>query len=392
MRTLFTTQAGSGHWRPLMPLAKAMQAAGHDVAFATTPVACAPLGDLGFRCFPVGIDDWLIEPGAAQTARHDPTMPAATVWVDVFVNIRATHALPDLLTTCEAWRPELLVREMTELAGCVAAERIGIPHAAVQVGAWRPELHALIGPALDSLRGRVGLRSDPKRTMPFRYLLLTQVPPRFIDPVQPLPATAHPMRYLPFDAGSGAQEQVQGWIETLEARPTVYATLGTVNNRTPGLAAAILAALRDEPINLILTIGPNADPEEFGEQPPHVRVEQYVPQSLLLSSCDLVVCHGGFGTVLTALDAGLPLVIIPTAADQPDNARRCADLGVAEVIGPEQRTPEAIQAAVRAVLSEPRYRRSAERLRAQMRAAPDLPNTVGLLEQLARKKRPLVAR
>jgi UDP:flavonoid glycosyltransferase YjiC (YdhE family) len=391
MRIVFTTQAGSGHWRPLVPLARALQAVGHEVAFATTPIACEALADLSFRCFPVGIDDWLVDPGAAP-ARHDPTTPAASVWVDVFVNIRAMRALPDVLAVCEVWRPDLLVREMTEFAGCVAAERLGIPHAAVQVGAWRPELHTLIGPALDHLRDRVGLRPDLERVMPFRYLLLTPVPARFIDPARPLPATAHPMRYVPFDVGPVGTGCVPGWIEMLAARPTVYATLGTVNNRTPGLAAAILTALRDEPSNLILTVGSDVDPADFGEQPSHVRVEQYVPQSVLLPHCDLIVCHGGFGTVLTALDAGLPLVIIPIAADQPDNAHRCADLGVAEVISPEQRTPGAIREAVRTVMRNPRYRRNAERLRDEMRVTPDLNHSVALLEQLAREKRPLVAR
>jgi UDP:flavonoid glycosyltransferase YjiC (YdhE family) len=389
MRTLFATQAGSGHWRPLLPLATALQAAGHDVAFATTPVACATLGDLGFRCFPVGVDEWLIEPGAAPTARHDPKTPVDREWVDVFVNIRAQRALPDLLATCEAWRPDLLVREMTEFAGCIAAERLGIPHAAVQVGAWRPDLHALIGPALEGLRGQVGLPPDPQRAMLFRYLLLTPVPASFIDLAQPLPATAHAMRYVPCDVGAGGESWIPKWIETLEACPTVYATLGTVNNRTPELTSVILTALRDEPINLVLTIGSDADPADLGEQPAHVHIERYVPQSLLMPYCDLVVCHGGFGTVLTSLDAGLPLVLIPIAADQPDNARGCADLGVAELISPAQRTPEAIREAVRTLLGEPRYRRSAERLRAEMRAAPDLADAVGLLEQLATEKRSL---
>ena len=76
--------------------------------------------------------------------------------------------------------------------------------------------------------------------------------------------------------------------------------------------------LRDEPINLVLTIGSNADPADLGEQPAHVHIERYVSQSVLMPYCDLVVCHGGFGTVLTALDAGLPLVIIPIEADQPN--------------------------------------------------------------------------
>ena len=390
MRTLFTTQAGSGHWRPLIPLAQAVQIAGHEVAFATTPIACETLVELGFPCFPVGSDEWLVESEPHSTARHDPTAPADLVWVDVFVNLRARRALPDLLATCEAWRPDLLVREMTEFAGCVAAERFGIPHAAVQVGAWRPDLNTQIGSALDGLRVQVGLPSDPERVMPFRYLLLTPVPASFTDPAQPLPATAHPMRYVPFDAGAGGESWIPAWIRTLGTRPTVYATLGTVNNRTPGLAAAILSALRDEPINLVLTIGSDVGPAEFGEQPPHVRIERYVPQSLLLPACDLVVCHGGFGTVLTALDAALPLVIIPIAADQPDNARRCAELGVAEVISPGLRTPEAIRDAVRTVLDEPGYRRRAERLRDEMRATPDLADSVRLLARLAREKQPLL--
>jgi UDP:flavonoid glycosyltransferase YjiC (YdhE family) len=391
MRWIFTTQAGSGHWRPLLPLAQAIRMAGHEVAFATTPVACAALIDLGFCCFPVGIDEWLVEPGTQRTARHDPA-PAASVWVDVFVNMWAKHALPDLLAVCETWRPGLLVREMTEFAGCVAAERLGIPHATVQVGSWRPELQALIGAALDRLRSLVGLGPDPERAMPFRYLLLTSIPMSFIDPGQPLPATAHPMRYVPFDAGSGEERRIPELIGTLEPRPTIYATLGTVNNRTPGLAATILAALRDEPINLVLTVGSDADPAALGEQPSHVHIERYVPQSLLLPFCDLVVCHGGFGTVLTALDAGLPLVIIPIAADQPDNARRCVELGVAEVVDAGTRTPEAIRDAVRTVLGESSYRQRAERLRDKMRAVPDLADTVGLLARLAAEKRPLVIR
>jgi hypothetical protein len=95
MRIVFTTQAGSGHWRPLIPLAQAAQTAGHEVAFATTPVACTALMELGFVCFPVGIDDSLLNLGSRSAGPHDPATPAAAVWVDVFVNVRARHAGDD---------------------------------------------------------------------------------------------------------------------------------------------------------------------------------------------------------------------------------------------------------------------------------------------------------
>lgn len=384
MRALFTSQAGSGHWRPLLPLAMALAAAGHEVAVATTPVACASIAVYGLRCFPVGIDDWRAEAGTPPDL-PGPTAPAAEVWVEVFAKVRAAHALPDLLTVCATWQPDLLVRELTEFAGGLAAERLDLPHAVVQVGAWRPDLLAHVTPALDRLRATVDL---PPASAPLRVgdLLLTLSPPSFLASHQPLPAPARSLRYVPFDVGPEGAEAGPTWSDKLGSRPTVAATFGTVNHRTPGLAATILAAFRDEPVNLVLTAGPDADPAAFGPQPPYVWIERYVPLSRLLPACDVVVCHGGFSTVLTALQAGLPLVLLPVAADQPDTARRCAELGAGAVLGPGERTPEAIRAAVRTVLADPRYRQRAQRLRAELRAAPDLADAVRLLEQLARER------
>jgi len=181
------------------------------------------------------------------------------------------------------------------------------------------------------------------------------------------------------------------WITAMSQRPTVYATLGTAYNRTPGIFSTIRAALKEEPINLIVTLGPGHDPGDFGAQPAHVHLERYLPQSLLFPHCDLVLTHGGSGTVRTALAHGLPMVILPIAADQPENARRCEALGVARVVLPRDRTAEAIREAAHAVLHDPRYRRNAERLRAEMGSLPGPEYAVALLETLARKRQPLIA-
>src|SRR6185437_15787650 len=117
---------------------------------------------------------------------------------------------------------------------------------------------------------------------------------------------------------------------------------------------------------------------------------RYIPQSLLLPYCDLVVCHGGWNTVLAALSVGLPLVLLPLGADQPHNARRCAALRVGCVVGEEERTPEAIRAAVRAVLADPTFRQNAARIRDEMGALPGPEHAVALLERLAREQRPIL--
>lgn len=279
MRALFTTQVVEGHWRPLVPFAHALQRAGHEVAFATTPFACGVIAGHGLCCFPAGVDDWRIPVPRTtrQAARPAGPAQAATVWADVFVGVRAARTLPDLLAIGATWRPDLLVREMTEFGGCVAAECLGIPHAAIQVGPYRPDLERSIAPALDGLRTAVGLPPDLERAMLYRHLLLTPVPPGFQDPDRPLPA-ARTVRWVGYDvAGPGTEEMIPDWLDQPPARPTVYATLGTAYNRTPGLFAAILAGLRDEPLNLIATLGPELDPALFGPLPPHVHLARFLP-------------------------------------------------------------------------------------------------------------------
>jgi UDP:flavonoid glycosyltransferase YjiC (YdhE family) len=77
------------------------------------------------------------------------------------------------------------------------------------------------------------------------------------------------------------------------------------------------------------------------------------------------------------------MVALPLGGDQAANARRCAVLGVARVLPPDQRTPDAIRTAVREVLDDPRYRANAQALRAQFQALPGPERAVQLLEQLA---------
>jgi MGT family glycosyltransferase len=172
----------------------------------------------------------------------------------------------------------------------------------------------------------------------------------------------------------------------------VYATAGTAVNRTPGLLEQFLEALRDEPLNLILTIGRDRDPAEFGPQQPNVHIEPYIPQSLVLPACDVVLSHCGSGTMYAALDHGLPMVNVPIGMDQPENAHRCARLGLGITVSPATRTVNAIRVAVREVLGDPSYRANAQRMQAEMHALPSPSDVVAVLERLATDKRPFDSR
>jgi UDP:flavonoid glycosyltransferase YjiC (YdhE family) len=390
LRVLFTTNPGSGHWHPLIPFADALRAAGHEVAFATAASACAAISGLGYRCFVAGADE---TPEEAHARRERAALPgteaAAWNWQHLFAGVWAERRLPDLLAICAEWCPTVLVREDMEFTGCIAAEQAGLPHAVVQVTAWRPWFHPLIVAPLNRLRESVDLPPDADLIMLYRYLLLVPAPPSFHDSASPLPPTARAVRHVAFDRSG--EEPLPAWVSALSDQPIVYATMGTAFNKVPGILEAVVKGLRDEPITLIVTTGRDRDPADFGLQPPNVHLERYVPQSLLFARCDLVITHGGSGTVMTALGHGLPMVIVPVSADQPDNARRCEQLGVATVIAPESRTPEAFGNAAREVLRAPQYRQEAQRLRKEMDRLPGPEDVVGWLERLAGEKKPVAA-
>ncbi len=394
MRVLFTTLAASGHFHPLVPIARAVEAAGHTVAFACAASFIPTVAQAGFDAFPAGLDT----PGRSLGELFPGWLAVpeyhAAEWVAprVFIEVNAAAITPDLLALGHSWSPDLIVREAAEYGGCVAAEVLGIPHASVRTTAhcYRHSLQHLIAAPLTRLRERNGLPPDPEMVMPFRYLHLAAEPPGFVPAGDEPASTAHLLRPINYDAGGGDLPQ---WVAALPDQPTVYATLGTVVSRRPSGQAtfrAMLDALRDEPINLILTVGRGTDPAQFGPQPENVHIERYIPQGLLLPHCDVAVNQGGFSTITGILNAGLPMVVIPISADQPINAACCAARDVGVMFGPEERTPEMIRSAVRAVLAEPTYRRNAERVRDEMAALPGTDYAVELLEQLAAEKRPLL--
>lgn len=387
MRILITTL----HFHPLMPVAQALAAAGHEVAFVCSEDNRPVVEATKFPFFPAGTSMRELMPALMpRLMAIPPTERESWVMGEAFGGILPARILPDLLTICRDWRPNLVVRDAIEFGGCIAAERLGLPHASVEVGIFFPSswVAQVAGPNLQPLRAGLGLPPDPDLDMLYRYLHLAFVPPSYQDPATPRPPTAHALRTVVFDRSG--DEFLPPWTERQSDAPVVYFTLGvTFNVLARELFAQVIGGLRDEPIDLIVTVGRDQEPAQFGPQPPNVHIERYIPQSLLFPRCDLVVCHGGWGTVLAALGEGLPLVLLPIGADQPQNAARCEALGVGVTVGPEERTPEAIRAAVREVLANPTYQVNAERMRNEMAALPGPEYAVELLERLAVEKQPL---
>jgi len=393
LRLLFTFVGGSGHFDPLVPIARAAEAIGHSVAFGCGSSAVSLVQDAGFTSFAMG-------PEASPAPKRIPLRAVDPEREDRdlrerFAHRAARHRVPLVISLCSEWRPDVLVCDEMDFGAVIAAERMELPFATVLVSAAGSFVRSeVVGEALNEVRAQHDLPPDPQLEMLNRYLVLSPCPPSYRDPGHPLPPTGHSFRpslpgSVPGSLSGSAGVRAPDWSSLVPGEATVYFTLGTIFNMESGdLFERVIVGLRDLPINLIVTVGRHIDPSEFGPQPSNVQIERHIPQSLVLPHCDLVVSHGGSGSVIGALAGGLPSLLIPMGADQPQNAERCSQLGVARVLDVAV-TPETVRVAAAEMLDDPAYRRNAERLRDEIAALPEPAHAVRLLERLASDKRPL---
>jgi UDP:flavonoid glycosyltransferase YjiC (YdhE family) len=134
----------------------------------------------------------------------------------------------------------------------------------------------------------------------------------------------------------------------------------------------ILDALRDEPINVVATVGPDGDMNAFNPLPAHMRIEKFVPQDTLLPHCAAVVCHAGAGTVLGALGHGVPLLVmmLQVAADHYEVASQIVTSGAGLSLPEGDLTAVGVRESLRRLLSNPDYQLAARRIGAQIASIP----------------------
>jgi UDP:flavonoid glycosyltransferase YjiC (YdhE family) len=382
MRILFTTTRGAGHFSPLVPFARACVRAGHEVLVAgAIPVAPqAERAGLPFSGFPEPPED-VLEAVWAPVFSLPLEEQDEYVVREVFAGCHARAALPGTLELIERWGAELVVRESAEFSGAIAAERLGIPHATVGVSLVASTDRLYIGaaaPVVDELSTALGLDPDPGAERLLAAPVLTRAPQSLDDPAAPIDA-------LRFREPREPEVPLPNWWNGSGAR-LVYVSFGSevpTMSFFPGLYRAALAALLKEPLRVLVTIGDKADPAELGELPPHVRVERWVPQEAVMPHAAAMVGHGGSGSTLTALAWGLPMVLLPLFADQPQNARRVDEAGAGVLLDGGPPALAGLGAALRDLLDDPSYAAAAGRIRDEMAALPPVEEAVVALEGLA---------
>lgn len=163
--------------------------------------------------------------------------------------------------------------------------------------------------------------------------------------------------------------------------PLVLVGLSSTVMRQEGLLQRAADALGQLPVRGLITTGPAVDPTVVSARD-NVTVTQWARHADVLPHCSAVITHGGHGTVMKTLIAGVPLVLVPLGRDQPDNAGRVVHAG-AGIRLRKNATVSALRAAISRVTEDPRYRAAARHMAARLAAERDDNRAVDELEQVA---------
>ncbi|GAA0639150.1 DUF1205 domain-containing protein [Kutzneria viridogrisea] len=380
MRVLFSTSPLHGHLFPMVPLAYALQAAGHEVMVSATRNFHGPIEEAGL--LPVG---WLPEievpsfmlrdrSGAQLSHPKDPagrTEAAGRAW-----GRYAAMVLESTLDICRVLRPDLVITEPTDYAAGMAAARLGLPW--VEHG-WGfgglPEFRPAAGAELAPELAELGLSRLPS-------------PDLAVDVWAPDPRRDHAprvrrIRYVPYNG----RAVDPGLPAPRPDRPRICLTFGNNlprygRSRFEPMLQATAKALADTGVEVVVALADDLA-ADWPQAPDQVRVVSWLPLSLVVPRCAAVVHHGGAGTTFVAMLNGVPQLVIPQAADQFANAEHVHRLEAGHHLPAAVGTPERIAVECTRLLADNRYRVAARAAAEENLAAPLPGEIVPELEALA---------
>ncbi|MCL7381511.1 glycosyltransferase [Streptomyces sp. 35G-GA-8] len=362
MRILFSSTPAHGHLLPQFPLAHAFRERGDDVAFLTAGGLAPVLAREGFDLLPAGPTvDVLVAEAARRTGADPKGEPAPEVVAEFFAGARIDLTADEALAAARDWRPELIVTELCDYVGPLAAADLDVPVATLAYGpAMPPEFRAAMDAVAAVRYAERGLTARPAA-----HYLDTCPPAMQQDGWQP-PSGRLPLRPEPHGQGG---RRPSAPADPEPRRPRVLVTFGTVFS-APEVLSPILRELSASDAELRVTLGLTASAEDFDVDHDRVTFVGFTPLSELLHDTDLVVTHGGAGTTLGTLAAGIPMVVVPQGADQFIQADRVAAAGAGLGLPGGTATPEGVAKAASAVLADQGFRAAARTVADQIAAMP----------------------
>ncbi|MEP9353652.1 glycosyltransferase [Xanthobacter sp. KR7-65] len=402
-----------GHYNPLLVLARTLAARGHRTTFVHMADAerlvtgkGAGFAAVGARDYPAGA----LEKYVARLARPNGlwgllgTLKATAAQTDMLC-----RDLPGVLREIGA---DAVIADQTEAAGTLAARHLGLPvistatalllnrepgvpppfvpwpYEAGDKGVIRNNGGYRVTDLLMTPMRRVLKRHgtafglDPFADGGFSQRLTVAQMPRGLDfPRSALPETFH--YGSPWRDAAGVPK-AEAPLPDQDGAPLVFCSFGTLQGGRSDLFRKVAQAAREVGVRLLIAHGgllSRSEAQSLGEA---AEVRAFVPQQEVLKRCAAAVLHCGMNTVLDAMAAGVPLVAMPIAFEQPATAARLAYAGVAEVVPAGRASRSRFAKALWAVLENPAYGQAARRVAAEMAGGGGVGRAADLIEAAVR--------
>lgn len=382
-----------GHAFPIIALGTALAARGHRVVVDTWK-RWRPDIEAGGMEF-VAAPEYQVFP-----TREKPLKPYEA----------AVRAARETLPRVAALGADAVVADILTPAPSLAAELAGLPVATLvphidprlrsgwppfSIGARLPrtragrELWRRLEPMTDKglEQGRIELNETRRRLgLPprshvhngiSRDLALIATFPQLEYPRPPDPAT-HAVGPLLWEPAFGEVELPPG------DDPLVLVAPSTSQDPGQTLLRVAMAGLADLPVRILGTWNRREPPEPI-PVPANARMVEWVSYARTMPRCDVVVCHGGHGTVVRALASGCAVVAVPAAGDMNENAARVDWAGVGVRLPRRFTTPRSVGLAVERALADDGMRARVRALATWHAANDPAARAADLVENLARR-------
>lgn len=380
MKILVSSGPSFGLYFPVVPLAWALRAAGHEVLVASPESMAATVNGSGLPHVatygPMHMREVMLHDRAGTPLAQADTEEGLLEQVGRGFGRLAARTLDGMLAITEAWRPDAIIGEAHAFSAGVAAKIHGIPWFENGIGiGYRSDIDGWTAVELAPELERLGFDALPEPDV------VLDTCPAIIRPEDVV--AGQPMRCVQYDTPA----PVPSWVFEKRDRPRIMITLGTILPNSPAGPAIFNELVRTLPslgVELVLAM-PDEAVAKLAPLPDAVVAAGWMPLTSVLPACDLTVHHAGGGSTMSSLIAGLPQLLAPgVMAEQRDSAQRLCEFGAAKQLQSQEVEPAEVLEACRALLEDASYRDRASQLKQAIEEMPSPGAVVPVIEDFVR--------
>lgn len=367
-----------GHVNPTLAVVQELVKRGHDVSYYLTEEFRESIQATGA----------VFQPYASELANELEAGGTETWRMPAFL-LKDMHSVPSqIIDRVRAEQPDVIVHDFMCAWAHIVIDTLHVPAVGVRATYASNKQFSFLDSLRENMQNLSGMQEFLGRMKAFRVAQ----PGSSLDPQVELfkalvrveqlniifmPKEFHPMAEA-FDesyvfVGSSILPRHQHidfpFDQLNNALPLLYISLGSVEANQPEFYKHCFEAFREQPWQVVLSVGKRTDLTQLGPIPVNFLLSPYVPQLDILSRARVFVTHAGTNSLMESLYYGVPMVLIPQQPEQQMHARRAVELGLGVMLDKGAVTAAALSEAVERIAQNAEYRERTQSMQQILRKA-----------------------